>query len=288
MSKVSLIKGENRFNNVLESLEILGEDLTDKIRGKKRVVIKPNLTSTEKQVVSIHVDALEAVVKFVSRYTDSKITIAGAAGIGKTEEAFKNFDYYRLRKKYNVGFANLDKRKCDEVEIYSRDLGPMESKMPQIIKRSDFLISLSGLKTDDLVVASMGIRNMAGCLIDRPLNHEGYKAINLSIAKLMEDFSPDLSVIDAFYGVEGDCPAYGDSVEMKLALSGLDFVSVDTVGAMLMGVNPYTIGYLSHCRTNQLGEGGVADIEILGNTKIEKEKKEFRLHSKHEEQLKWE
>lgn len=288
MSKVSLIKGDHRSQNILKALRELGDNLVNQLRSKKRVVIQPNLTSAEKQLVSTHVDALEAVVSFVSKYTDSKITIAGAAVIGKTEEAFKNFNYYRLRKKYNVSFANLHQRKCDQVEIYSRDLEPTQTKIPQIIKESDFLISLAGLRTDNSVIAAMGIKNIISCLVDRPLNHQGYKAVNLSIAKLMEEIPINLSVIDAFYGVEGASPAFGDIVEMNLALAGLDFVSVDTIGATLMGINPYTIGYLSHCKENKLGEGRLSEIEIIGNTYLEKEKKVFRLHPKHEEQLKWE
>ncbi|MFW6230100.1 MAG: DUF362 domain-containing protein, partial [Halanaerobium sp.] len=256
MSKVALHKGKGRKENISSVLEEIRTDIEKSIKGKKSIVIKPDLTSAYKQNVSIHLDTLKTLLDFLTSITNQKITIAGSARIGSTEEAFENFNYYELENDYNVKLVDLYKeKKCKQIEIYSRDLNPVKTKVPEIILDSDFLISVSGLKTDDSVIASMGIKNMAGSLVSRPLNHNGYKAINLSIAKLMDLTPPDLSIIDAFEAIEGEGPTKGDSVNMKLALAGLDFLSVDTIGANIMGFNPYKIGYLNHCRENNLGEG---------------------------------
>ena len=289
MSKVSLQKGEERAKNIQKSLEHFRENVKKRIEDKKKIVVKPDLTSAYKKSVSTDYKALEAVLDFLTEFTDKEITIVGSARIGKTKEAFSNFGYYNLKKKFKLRFVDLYQEKdCELVEIYSRDLNPLKTKVPKVITGSDFLVSVSGLKTDDSAIASMGIKNMAGSLIERPLNHDGYKAINLSIANLMKVISPDLSVIDAFEATEGEGPTRGDLIAMKLTLASMDFLSVDTIGANLMGLNPYKIGYLNHCREEELGEGELSNIKVVGNTDVAREKKKFRVHSKYEDQLKWE
>ncbi len=290
MKKVSLQKGKERKVNIKKSLENLRGEIEEEINGAKKVIIKPDLTSAQKQSVSVHRHALESVLEFLSTLSSGEIIIAGSARIGDTKEAFNNFGYYNLKKKYNIQFLDLyESKDCKKVKIYSRDLNPAETCVPKILLREDvYTISISGLKTDDAVVASMGIKNLAGCMVERPLNHSGYKAINLSIANLMQVLKPNLSIIDAFEAVEGESPTRGDVVSMELAVSGTDFLSVDTVGATIMGFNPYRIGYLSHCREEGLGEGDISNIEIIGNIDIEKVKRNFRPHPKYENQLNWE
>ncbi len=290
MSKVSIQKGEDRKKNIKKSLKEIEADVRKKLKKRDRIIIKPDLTSAQKQSVSVHRHALEAVLDFLTNLSNKKITIVGSARIGGTKEAFNNFGYYNLKKKYDIDFIDLYEREdCEMTQIYSRDLNPTKTCVPKIILNDkSYLVSVSGLKTDDSVIASMGIKNIAGSMTDRPLNHNGYKAINLSIAKLMSAASPDLSVIDAFEAVEGESPTRGDVVSMNLALSGTDFVSVDTIGATVMGFNPYKIGYLSHCREDLPGEGEVTNIDVVGNTDVARVKRNFRPHSKYEDQLKWE
>lgn len=288
MSKVSIQKGENRKENIKKSLIEIEDEIRDGLKSVNRIIIKPDLTSAQKQSVSVHRHALESVLDFFSNLPKKEIIIIGSARIGSTKDAFNNFGYYNLKKKYDISFIDLYEEECKEVEIYSRDLNPAKTCVPKIVLDDDsYLISVSGLKTDDSVVASMGIKNIAGCMIDRPLNHSGYKAINLSIARLMSVRSPDLSIIDAFEAVEGETPTRGDVVNMNLAIAGTDFVSVDTIGATIMGFNPYKIGYISHCREESLGEGEMEKIKIVGNTDVDRVKKDFRPHSKYEDQLKW-
>jgi uncharacterized protein (DUF362 family) len=289
MSKISLIKGKNRKENIIQALNEFESELKDKLANKNKLLIKVDLTSDQKQEVSTHRDSLEAVISFLSKFYKQTITVAGFAGIGSAEEAFKNFNYYQLKDDYDLEFIDLNKEKVfKSVQIYSRDLAPLRTNVPQKIFDSDFIISLSGMKMDDSVIAAMGLKNISGCMTERPINHNGYKAINLSIAKVAQEITADFSIIDAFKAIEGEGPARGDVVEMKIALAGFDFVSVDTVGSLLMGLNPYKIGYLSHCADDNLGEGDVSEIKILGNTTVSKAKKKFRTHSRYEEQLQWE
>lgn len=288
MSKVFVTKGEDRSKNILQALKGL-EELPAKLEDKENIVVKVDLTSAQKQELSTHKDSLESLLKYVSRYCAGKFLVVGSARVGNASEAFENFNYYDLKEDYDVEFVDLNKENImEEIEIYARDLAPIKTIVPKIVLDSDFLISLAGLKIDDSVIASMGIKNMAECMVERPINHKGYKAIHLSLVELMKKISPDLSIIDGFEAFQGEGPLRGEAVDMHLAIAGFDFVSVDTVGAYLMGLNPYKIGYLSRSTEEKLGAGDISEIDITSEVDIDKLKKEFRKHSRYEEQLKWE
>ncbi len=285
MSKVSLIEGDDRYQNISSSLENFREEIILKLKGKKKIVIKPDLTSAEKQDLSIHFEALKAVLDFFFSISSLEVIVLGFAGIGDTEEAFKNFEYYKASKNKNLKFVSVKKEDCVETEIYARDLSPIKTLIPEILLEKDFFkISISGIRMDDRSIAHIGIRNITNSLITRPLNHDGYKSINLSIAKLMTVICPDFSIVDAYQGMEGDFLS-GDSVYLGIAFSGFDFVSVDTIGSMIIGLNPYEIGYLSHCVDNSVGVGEIAKIKTIGNTEVEKVKRKFRKSSNYENQL---
>ncbi len=287
MSKVSIATEKERKKNILSSLNSSKKEISGNIKGKKNIIVKPDLTSAENQMLSTHPETLAAILDFISELTDEPITIVGVVGIGDTKQAFERFGYREIiSERKNVSLVDLKDEEVSGIEIYARDLSPVEVDIPNIVLESDFIISVAGLKTDDSVIASMGIKNLSGFLTSRPLNHNGYKAINLSLAKLAENLNLGLSILDGFYGIEGDGPSRGDSVEMRAAVTGTDFVSVDTVGAVLMGINPYKIGYLNYLDKEGAGTGKIGEIDIIG-ADPEKIKKEFRLHSRYEEQLNW-
>ena len=66
MKLVSLVKGNDRKDNIKKSLELIKKDLQI-INTKKNIVIKPNLTATKNIYANTHVDAVDAVLEFLSK-----------------------------------------------------------------------------------------------------------------------------------------------------------------------------------------------------------------------------
>jgi len=290
MKKVVLIKGDDRYKNIKEALSILKEDLKEKIKRKKKILIKPNLVSARVALSSTHVDALRAVLDFLSSLTSQKIIVAEGTAEGETFEAFENYGFLKLKEKYNIEFVDLNKDKYEEFELFDEKFSPLKFKIAKTVLESDYRISLALPKTHDSVVVTLSLKNIAvGSLKDKGLIHQGWSGINLNLARLAEIIPPHLSIIDGFWGMEGNGPVYGEKVEMKIALAGEDFLSVDAVAASLMGFSINDIGYLYLLfKKRDWEEKDITKkVEILGNVALEECKRNFKPHQNLAVQLKW-
>ncbi|MDP6359224.1 MAG: DUF362 domain-containing protein, partial [Planctomycetota bacterium] len=80
-SRVALVTGNDRRQNILEAMRLVREDLLPKIHG--RVMIKPNLVMTGNQLAATHVDAVRAILDFVVEAGPDEIVVAeGTADSG--------------------------------------------------------------------------------------------------------------------------------------------------------------------------------------------------------------
>lgn len=289
MTKVSLIKGEDRYQNISSALKEIEKETASALESKKNIVLKPNFVSTGNQLAATHVDTVRAILDFVTSLTDEEITIAESPAVGSARQGYKNFDYLSLPEEYPVTLKDLGEGGYEKTTIFDRNLEPtIEVGVSKILLDADFIISPAMLKTHDSVIVTLSLKNiLVGSLDHKSKVHQGPRAINRSLAKLAEMLSPDLSVIDGFLGMEGNGPVHGSPIKMQVALAGLDFLSVDTLGSTLMGFNPEDVGYLHFCRENRLGVGDLSKIEIVGNTEVSAVKKNFKPHSSYKSQLNW-
>lgn len=284
MSNISLIKGENRYENVFDSLEGIRTDV--KLEKAEKIVIKPNLLSSKNQLASTHVDAVRAILDFLKPFNKNVVIAEGSAE--DTYEAFENFGYFELSEKYDVDLVDLNHDDFQEFDILSTDLSPLKIKVSETVLKSDYRISVCIPKTHNEVISTLSLKNMlVGSLINKSDIHQGIKVTNLNLAKLAEIIPPHLSVIDGFRGMEGEGPGNGDPVEMRVALSGVDFLSVDTVTCFLMGIDPSEIGYLYYCSERRKEKLGLENFNIKGNVPLKEVRREFKLPSNYEKQLKW-
>jgi len=288
MTKISLVKGDSRYQNISDCLELQRDEIAKQIKGKKRIVIKPNFVSTSKQLAATHVDTIRALLDFLGPLTDEKIIIAENAAIGSTMDGFKNYGYLDLRDEYNIELLDIQEGGFVDREIFAKDSSPLKVGISKTLLSSDFLISCAMLKTHDTVMATFCLKNIAVAALQvKSMIHQGYRAVNMSLARLAEIVPPHFCLIDGFMGMEGRGPVNGEPVEMGVALAGFDFLAVDSIGARLMGINPMQIGYLYHCYKKKLGELDLDQIEILGNVSLEEAKRKFKPHPHFQEQLNW-
>jgi uncharacterized protein (DUF362 family) len=62
--KVSLVRGEDRKENIKKCLTLIREDL-EPIRNAKNILIKPNLVALKPDFANTSVEAIEGVIEFV-------------------------------------------------------------------------------------------------------------------------------------------------------------------------------------------------------------------------------
>jgi uncharacterized protein (DUF362 family) len=121
------------FQNFQTSVPLILEeaDLKNKIKGWKKIILKPNLTTNRKPPCTTPVELVEEVVKFIQA-TGTEIIIAEGSGGCDTPKAFKDLGYQDLAEKYNLRLIDLNKEERIEKEN-SQALVLKKVKLPKII-----------------------------------------------------------------------------------------------------------------------------------------------------------
>ena len=91
-------------------------------------------------------------------------------------------------------------------------------------------------------------------------NHQD---LNDTICMLSKVLAPDMSVIDAYQGMQNDGPISGNPVDpQQTAIASLDFLSADRVGTILMDVH----NSVMTISNNITADGDTADNSVPGGT----------------------
>ncbi len=288
---VALVRGTDRKTNMYDALKLIEEDIKKSI-GDKQVVIKPNLTRVKKEewLASTHVDNIEAVLEFLKPFYNKKVIIAEGTGPGDPiETALENFEYYKLKEKYNIEFFDLMKDNFTTIHLMDGNVQPMPIAASNLMLDPNvYLISASVMKTHSLAVITLGLKNI---LLASPMNFGGGKNdrsklhkdkvnkdprfFNYNMFCMAQHAYPDLALIDGFIGMEGEGPLFGDPVEAGVAIASTDCIAADRVGAEVMDHDFRQVGHLVHCANAKMGEGDLTKINVLGD-RVSACRKHFR------------
>jgi uncharacterized protein (DUF362 family) len=105
--------------------------------------------------------------------------------------------------------------------------------LPKTILDADAVVDLPLMKTHEFMAYSGAIKNLFGCV---PSNKRIYLHPYLPevFYRLYTLFKPQLTIMDARTGIEGNGPTKGKPVKMDLMLTGNDALAVDVVAAKVM------------------------------------------------------
>jgi len=153
----------------------------------------------------------------------------------------------------------------------------------QAIQRCDKLISIAPLKTDKHSGVALTFHNYFGIAPGAKYGFpkSGLLALGSPEEVMVDLFSyhpADYCILGGAFGVEGDGPdgPGAASVHYNVLVAGTKAVSVDAVGAALMGFNPEQLPYLTLAQKR--GAYGVVDTDLVwtrGN-EIEEARHAFR------------
>jgi uncharacterized protein (DUF362 family) len=162
-----------------------------------------------------------------------------------------------------------------------------------------FVISAGVMKTHNVVVATMSIKNMTlGAPLhnrkgekrwnDKRVYHGGVRQTHYGIVRTAERMKGNwgVAVIDGFEGMEGNGPASGTPVASRIAIASPDFVAADRVGVECMGIDPDWPAYLNWCGEMGVGNYDLGKIEIRGES-IDNVRKSYQMHRDIERELEW-
>jgi uncharacterized protein (DUF362 family) len=172
----------------------------------------------------------------------------------------------------------------------------------RLVDPDAFVISSGVMKTHNMVVATMTIKNMVlGAALTPPPGekrpwaesdkrkfHVGIRAGNYNMylgAKMMMH-NWGVGIVDGYEGMEGNGPVSGIPVPHRIAIASTDFLAADRVGLECMGIDAGWPGYLNYCYQGGVGQYDLSKIDVIGQ-KIADVKRKYRLHADVDRMLEW-
>lgn len=249
------------------AFELFPQEIT-----RKKVVIKPNVlrSSTADEHIVTHPSILRAVVEKIEEMSPATIVVGDNPGLfnyGDNENSFERTGLMDAAKGYYRNFGNTTQHLA-----FNPDFMP-EVGISKEILDADILISLPKFKTHGLTVMTGAIKNSYGILPG------AQKARLHQIAGTPERFHdvivevfrlriPDLFIMDAVVGMEGNGPASPELREIGLVLAADNAVALDGVVARMMGLDPGRLRFLQKAKTMGLGDFDSQMIKIDGEMRI--------------------
>jgi uncharacterized protein (DUF362 family) len=273
-ARVSLIKGEDRYKNVTQALKAFENDILRSI-GNKKILLKPNVVLADNPIAVTHVDAVRAILDFLTPHS-KKTIIIGEGGHHKTFDGYKNAGYLELEKSYNAKLVDLNLGPYEYRYVFGAEHNPLPVRISSTCLDPDvYIISAAQMKTHNYVLVTLSLKNLLlGCPIkddksnDKALFHTAPTAVNdlchFNIFHIAQDVFPDLAVIDGFEAMEGNGPAWGTALPAHVALASLDAVAADTVATKIMGFDPKRVLYLASMNEAGMGQGDLGKIIVTG------------------------
>ena len=239
----------------------------------RRVLIKPNLlrASAPEAGIVTHPAVLRAVVRETARRTPAEIVVGDNPGLfsyGANEAAFGETG---LREAAGGYYRNIG---TDTVQVPLKTSGfDGVVGVSRAVMEADVVISLPKFKTHGLTVITGAIKNSYGILpgAQKAMLHRAAGAPGPFHATILDVFKlrvPDLFIMDAVVGMEGNGPSCTDLRTVGCVLAADNAVAMDAVMARMMNLDPGRLAFLERAAAQGLGSHRAADIAVVGEMPI--------------------
>lgn len=283
MTTIGLVKGDDRFDNILQALNLSGLETAAKIRGNIIIKVNTVMGAGEGVLANTQPDAIRAVLEYLKPFHKNRVWVGEASS--EPMKLFRENNYFHLKDEYEFEFIDFNTLGYDEFELVTIDHRPITAQISKAYKMFDCLISLSVPKAHSDVVITLSAKNMMGFVrADRGKIWHIHgvfefgkddnliactRTIHTNLRSLLKIVRPDIAVLDAYHSFEaGRVPqcADGDYVEPRFAIAGSDFVAVDTLATTLLGFDPLDVGYLVHAAKDGYGTMDLSRVQINGTS----------------------
>jgi uncharacterized protein (DUF362 family)/NAD-dependent dihydropyrimidine dehydrogenase PreA subunit len=258
------------YENVRQAVDRAFEHFPLKVKDK-RVLIKPNVlrSSHWNEGIVTHPSVLKAVVEKIETMDPASIIVGDNPGLmsyGANEESFEKTGLMDAACGHYENIGN-DSVKFDFNPVFLPSVS-----LSKAVVDADIIISLPKFKTHGLTVVTGAIKNSYGFLpgAQKARLHKIAGTPQRFHEMLVDVFQlrvPDLFIVDAVVGMEGNGPASPDLRDIGLILASDNGVALDAVIATLMGCEPGLLRFLQKAREAGLGDYDLKNIEILGELK---------------------
>lgn len=257
---------EKIYSELKWGIESLGGVLNF-VRADEKILLKPNLLrkADRDSAIVTHPYVVEAVARIFKESGCQDIKYGDSVGIGDMDKIARHCGLFDEMEALGIPMADFNE--CVKTE-YPQGKMARQFHMAKAVIESDALINISKMKTHQLERMTGAVKNMYGCIqgLHKPKGHTKYSNAE-SFARMLADLNrfvrPRLYIMDAITAMEGNGPASGTPVSMRLMLISKDPVALDSVCCSLMNLNPKLVPTNVQGQKMGLGVWQEDSIEVL-------------------------
>ncbi len=277
---------------VEEAIDLLG-GMAYLLAGKQRILVKPNMVTgsthctTKPAVVAPLVGLMKKAGKEVWLGEGSALHVGynvleglvyrtGSAALLESmqKEVFRTLEYDTLAKTLDVPLLNLN---CGELVRVPTPKGRVfdHLMLHRAIHEADLVCSVPMLKTHSLGQVTLGMKNLLGLYPGSSYQtirsnihdlawEKGSPGVAFETMDMVEAVPPGLTVIDGWYGMEGQGPVQGTVVKSDLIIAGTNPLAVDMVATHLMGLDPLGVPTFREAHRRGMEPRSLEGVEVRG------------------------
>ena len=244
-SSVSIVKCESYdqdkvLNGLRRAIDLIG-GIQYFVREGSRVLLKPNLLygKSPEKAVTTHPSILRGMIQIVRE----------AGGIPFIGDSPSVGSLMKTAEKAGIK-AVADEMKCPFVE-FDKPVLPQKRggkifrqlEIDQTVLEADVVINLPKFKTHSMMLLTLGIKNLFGCVPGprKALWHlkagEDRKTFAQILVDIYQVIQPSLTILDGIVGMEGNGPNSGLPIPLGLILASGNSLSLDQVACDLLGIS---------------------------------------------------
>ncbi|MBE6390366.1 MAG: DUF362 domain-containing protein [Lentisphaerae bacterium] len=244
MVKVHYARAESYTQRVLdEALKKSVSPVLSEVGGAagKRIMIKPNLLEYRKEndPASIHPQLLTALCRMLKEHGAAEVAVIENPAVRSADMIIRAMNIMPELESMGVKVANCSK--------YTKFPMPAASCYHQLevsgeFREYDLIIDLAKAKTHAMMTFTGGVKNLFGLVrgserlswhLAVGRNFDNFADMLLDIYLLT---SPQITVMDAVIGMEGNGPGSGDAVELNFICASADALALDASVSGRLGI----------------------------------------------------
>ncbi len=259
----------------------------------KRVVVKPNLVSTDNPLACTHPDTLDSTLEFFTA-TNAREVIVAEGSFRGTVEVMRELGLDDICERFSVEVVDLNRSDYTTISVVESDLSPRLMRCASLPLEPDvFLVSLALIKTHDFLLATLGLKNVVVGSLQKhgsadfksALHDGGHHLMHLNLYLLSRWLYPDVTILDGVVAMEGNGPIHGEPLPLGVTLASDDWLAADLAGLNVMGIQRKDVGYLDYAYRERISTGAGFDFKLKGDSLPRN--RPFQLHSNSAVQLAW-
>ena len=258
---------ETDYERIDEAVERALDAYAPPLAGRT-VLVKPNILGAVEpdRHVNTHPSLVRAAVGAIERRGAARVMVGDNSGMrayGSLEHAARVAGIFEA-----AGGRYVNLGESPRTVPVESDFATALAFSREVLE-ADVLVSLPKMKTHIATGITGAIKNSYGHLVggEKSRLHRvavGAENFARAVVDVFQVRRPDLVILDAVVAMEGDGPSGGRPRQVGRVLASDNSVALDSVMAVMMGLEPRRIPTLRIAEERGLGPADLARIEVEG------------------------